>query len=379
MTERLETYQPGQELVATFDFKGRQAGDLSFAKGDSLTVVNVTSDPNYLIARRANQTGIIPTAYVSKISNKNGHHPHHQHQSKRNKPPWYHGNITREHSERLLLDGDFTDGCFLVRDSTNYPGDYTLSILHQRHIEHYRVIVRNDGKLTVDEEGWFSSLEALVSHYVKDADGLCCALKQGLPSDRINTPVTVINRSNDALSKAVNAKCAINMDDVHFFENVGQGEACVVKRGLHLGNPVAIKTVKDPRQSVQLLAEALLMSQLKHPNIVRLVGLGVVEKDGLDSVCLVMELLPKGSLLDYLRSRGRQAINKKDQLTFSIQVCHAMTFLESKKIVHRDLAARNILLDENGIAKVSHLLPFILVNTLFLFFCSFQTLAWPVR
>ncbi|EJW73169.1 hypothetical protein WUBG_15921, partial [Wuchereria bancrofti] len=49
--------------------------------------------------------------------------------------PWYHGNITREHTEKILSGQ--ADGTFLVRDSTNFPGDYTLCMAFNGKVEHY--------------------------------------------------------------------------------------------------------------------------------------------------------------------------------------------------------------------------------------------------
>lgn len=40
--------------------------------------------------------------------------------------PWFHGKITRELAEQLLQPR--TDGLFLIRESTNFPGDYTLCV-----------------------------------------------------------------------------------------------------------------------------------------------------------------------------------------------------------------------------------------------------------
>ncbi|VDO10793.1 unnamed protein product, partial [Brugia timori] len=48
---------------------------------------------------------------------------------------WYHGNITREHTEKILSGQ--ADGTFLVRDSTNFPGDYTLCMAFNGKVEHY--------------------------------------------------------------------------------------------------------------------------------------------------------------------------------------------------------------------------------------------------
>eukprot|EP00731_Ephydatia_muelleri_P002210 Em0001g2210a len=40
--------------------------------------------------------------------------------------PWFHGQISRAESERLLTSQ--SNGTFLIRDSNTYPGDYTLSL-----------------------------------------------------------------------------------------------------------------------------------------------------------------------------------------------------------------------------------------------------------
>ncbi|CAB3377327.1 Hypothetical predicted protein [Cloeon dipterum] len=86
---------------------------------------------------------------------------------------WLHGKISREQTEELLTPRE--DGLFLVRESTNYPGDYTLCICFQGKVEHYR-IKHKDKKLTIDDEEIFDSLGQLVKHYEQDADGLCTQL-----------------------------------------------------------------------------------------------------------------------------------------------------------------------------------------------------------
>lgn len=72
---------------------------------------------------------------------------------------WFHGKITREQAERLLNPPE--TGLFLVRESTNYPGDYTLCVSCDGKVEHYRIIYHN-GKLTIDEEEYFENLMQLV-------------------------------------------------------------------------------------------------------------------------------------------------------------------------------------------------------------------------
>ena len=73
--------------------------------------------------------------------------------------PWFHGKISRETAEKLLQPRK--DGLFLVRESTNFPGDYTLCVCFEGRVEHYRIIYQAD-KITIDEEEYFDNLTKLV-------------------------------------------------------------------------------------------------------------------------------------------------------------------------------------------------------------------------
>lgn len=73
---------------------------------------------------------------------------------------WFHGSITRDEAELLLQPRD--DGLFLVRESTNFPGDYTLCVCYQGKVEHYRVKYL-ENKLTIDDEEYFENLGHLVA------------------------------------------------------------------------------------------------------------------------------------------------------------------------------------------------------------------------
>lgn len=74
-------------------------------------------------------------------------------------PSWFHGKITREQAERLLCPPE--TGLFLVRESTNYPGDYTLCVSCDGKVEHYRIMY-HASKLSIDEEVYFENLMQLV-------------------------------------------------------------------------------------------------------------------------------------------------------------------------------------------------------------------------
>ena len=73
--------------------------------------------------------------------------------------PWFHGKISRDKAEDLLRPRE--DGLFLVRESTNFPGDYTLCVTWQGRVEHYRVIYKAN-QLTIDEEEFIDNLAQLV-------------------------------------------------------------------------------------------------------------------------------------------------------------------------------------------------------------------------
>lgn len=67
--------------------------------------------------------------------------------------------ISRDKAEQLLQPR--SNGLFLVRESTNFPGDYTLCVCYQNKVEHYRVKY-HDRKLTIDDEEFFDNLALLV-------------------------------------------------------------------------------------------------------------------------------------------------------------------------------------------------------------------------
>lgn len=262
-------------------------------------------------------------------------------QVKLNTMPWFHGKISREEAELLLNPKE--NGLFLVRESTNFPGDYTLCVCYQGKVEHYRVKYK-DNQLTIDDEEFFENLSQLVEHYEEDADGLCTQLTKCLPKKG--------KQDFCVDTKAfVDAGWVFQEHELQLNECIGKGEFGDVLLGSLRGEKVAVKILKNSSEAAQkFLAEASLMTSLRHENLVQLLGLVF---DSKHCILLITEYMSKGSLVDYLRSRGRLHVTKRDQINFAVDTCSGMEYLESRKVVHRDLAARNVLISEEGVAKVA--------------------------
>ncbi len=165
------------------------------------------------------------------------------------------------------------------------------------------------------------------------------------------TPVT---RSSGAIiTKFVTKfdRWALQHDDVKRGKKIGKGCFGDVYEGtLTSGEKVAVKTCRaDTVQDMdKFLKEADILKQYDHPNIVRLIGI-CAEKE---PVYIVMELMPGGAFLNYLRNKGMQQTKKK-LCQMCVDAACGMEYLESKNCIHRDLAARNCLVGDGDVVKIS--------------------------
>ncbi|XP_020095041.1 probable serine/threonine-protein kinase PIX13 [Ananas comosus] len=118
---------------------------------------------------------------------------------------------------------------------------------------------------------------------------------------------------------------------------------------------VAIKKLKA--ESVQGLqewqSEINFLGRLSHPNLVKLLGYCLEEKE----LLLIYEFMPKGSLENHLFRRGAtfEPLSWSLRLKIAIGAARGLAFLHTseKKIIYRDFKASNILLDSNFNPKLS--------------------------
>jgi serine/threonine protein kinase len=133
---------------------------------------------------------------------------------------------------------------------------------------------------------------------------------------------------------------------------LGRGSQSIVylARDPHLQREVAIKTLHfshpDPQKNQQLLAEARMVSQLRHPNIVPIFEAGEEQGD----IYLVFEYVAGQNLGDYLSESGR--LTPVKAIAILCPVLDAIAHAHAAGIIHRDLKPNNILIDRQGVPRV---------------------------
>ncbi|KAL6652378.1 hypothetical protein ACP70R_011303 [Stipagrostis hirtigluma subsp. patula] len=137
---------------------------------------------------------------------------------------------------------------------------------------------------------------------------------------------------------------------------IGKGGHGTVYKGIVRGNmPIAIKrcALIDERQKKEFGQEMLILSQINHKNIVKLIGCCLE----VEVPMLIYEFIPNGTLYELIHGKNRAM-----QMSFStlLRIAHeaaeGLNFLHSyasPPIIHGDVKTANILLDDNYMAKVS--------------------------
>ncbi|XP_018327039.1 tyrosine-protein kinase Shark [Agrilus planipennis] len=86
---------------------------------------------------------------------------------------WYHGKLTREAAESVLLERKDCDGYFLVRDCNTSDGDFVLSVVHNSQVNHYQIRRHTDDIFfSLQENTKIHGLESLIEYYQENSDGI---------------------------------------------------------------------------------------------------------------------------------------------------------------------------------------------------------------
>mmetsp|Transcript_3064 Transcript_3064/g.4317 ORF Transcript_3064/g.4317 Transcript_3064/m.4317 type:complete len:519 (+) Transcript_3064:221-1777(+) len=140
-------------------------------------------------------------------------------------------------------------------------------------------------------------------------------------------------------------------DGVHDGKILGVGIWGKVRLGVHkaTGTKFAIKSldlnrVKTEKDLDQLCEELAILSELDHPNIVKLTEI----YENRRFIYLVQELCSGGELYDRLDDQPEGQYTEGQCAELVLQMLRAVRYIHSKGIVHRDLKLENFLFSHNG-------------------------------
>lgn len=120
---------------------------------------------------------------------------------------------------------------------------------------------------------------------------------------------------------------------------------------------VVLKEKKAPElgPGKALDSEAVLLTALSHPNVIRCYG--SFHDSSRRSLFIVLEDASGGDLQTLVRRRatGRQYLTEEAVLQLFVQVARGVEYLHAQNIVHRDIKALNVVLDGANVPKVCDL------------------------
>ena len=142
------------------------------------------------------------------------------------------------------------------------------------------------------------------------------------------------------------------LTDVHRTgKELGRGQFSVVEEVVYNGEVCAMKMPASSHKKYMLLEEAEMLAALKHPHILKLLGVTVIGPD--ERISLVLE---KGAstLRQFLDSFQKEVVPLRLKLQILQQVSEAVVYLHIQEppIVHNDITGTNIFLTDQYQVKL---------------------------
>ena len=146
------------------------------------------------------------------------------------------------------------------------------------------------------------------------------------------------------------------MEKYEFREVIGSGNYGTCHLVMHRKErrPYVAKKIPVHKmaQRGEALAEAQLLSKLRHPNIIAYKESFLEEET--ESLCIVTAYAEEGDLFTHIR-RAREArrhFSERQVLDWTSQIALALDHIHGLRVMHRDLKTQNIFLGRGGVVKL---------------------------
>ncbi|KAH8954473.1 hypothetical protein BDL97_08G079800 [Sphagnum fallax] len=148
--------------------------------------------------------------------------------------------------------------------------------------------------------------------------------------------------------------------DFHPDMKIGQGSFGVVYKGtLQDGGEIAVKhLLTNSQQSIdEFLNEVVLITNVKHKNLVKLKGCCLMGGGGANKRLLVYEFVDNNNLAETIfDNKGGHNVDWPMRKNICLGIARGLNYLHEDvqpRIIHRDIKAPNILLDKHFNAKIA--------------------------
>ncbi|KAM0013449.1 putative dual-specificity kinase TKL-Pl-4 family [Helianthus debilis subsp. tardiflorus] len=176
--------------------------------------------------------------------------------------------------------------------------------------------------------------------------------------------------SDDALAQALLDPCfpakglqgyeqwTIQLEKLNMGPTFAQGAFGKLYKGSYNGEDVAIKLLEKPEDNVdkanlmgqQFQQEVMMLTRLKHPNIVRFIGACYKPMVW----CIVTEYAKGGSVRHFLnKRRNKNSVPLRLAVKQALDVAKGMEYVHGFGFIHRDLKSDNLLISSDRSIKIA--------------------------